>query len=144
MLQIIYKSKATVPFVQPELQALLRIAQTHNRSKGITGMLVYHNHCFLQLLEGEEQDVLALMAHIAEDRRHHQVKIVAQDNITVRAYDGWAMGFVDTADPRACAYTGFQSACMDLDVLALNATRAKIVLDSFRAFVPRDGQNESV
>ncbi len=138
MLQIIYKSKASVPFAQPELHALLRIAQTHNRSKGITGMLVYHNGCFLQLLEGEEQVVLGLMTHIAADKRHHQLKIISQDMVTAREYDGWTMGFIDTADPRVRAYAGFQSACMNLDVLALNAVRAKIVLNSFRSFIPRE------
>jgi hypothetical protein len=53
-----------------ELTALLTGARINNETLGISGMLVYHDGSFLQILEGECDVVGALFDHIAKDDRH--------------------------------------------------------------------------
>ena len=55
MLQMIYTSAATKPISPKELQELLVISRRNNIRDGITGMLLFEDGTFLQVLEGEEE-----------------------------------------------------------------------------------------
>jgi FAD-dependent sensor of blue light len=60
MCQLLYTSKATHPFTDNELKHLPELARPNNTGKFITGMLLYCNSHFIELLEGNEADLLAL------------------------------------------------------------------------------------
>jgi hypothetical protein len=93
MHHIIYLSWATTPFSDEQLRTLLQEARSHNMSIGVTGILVYGNGCFLQVLEGEEATICALYDHIKQDARHRDVTAYANKAITQRAFADWAMAF---------------------------------------------------
>ena len=65
--EIIYVSLATHEMKQAELLALLDQARVHNEAHGITGLLMYHRQEFLQLLEGERDELLRLLKKIYQD-----------------------------------------------------------------------------
>ena len=58
MLQLIYASAATVRFSVADLKHLLAIARANNESLGVSGMLVFQEGSFLQIIEGEDDAVL--------------------------------------------------------------------------------------
>ena len=99
MHHIIYLSWATEPFSDEQLQALLQQARRHNTEADITGILVYGNGCFLQVLEGEEPAVRQLYEHIKLDGRHRNVAAYADKAVTQRAFAGWSMAF-EAATPQ--------------------------------------------
>lgn len=96
--ELIYVSLADHAMASGELCALLTQARTFNREHGITGLLVYRNREFMQLLEGERDVVLALYRHIENDPRHRQVYRIWEGPIAARSCQDWAMGYAEPAD----------------------------------------------
>lgn len=97
MIQLIYASSATTPFGEAELTDLLKRARVHNASVGVTGLLLFDQGTFLQVLEGPEDAVRTLYDKIALDRRHDKVLLLFDGPIEERVFDEWKMGFVDVA-----------------------------------------------
>jgi len=88
-----YLSEATAPLDRQQLEGLLTVSRTWNASAGLTGMLLYAEGHFIQTLEGDHQDVEALMARIRADPRHHHIDVTLEEEIEERYFHGWAMGF---------------------------------------------------
>lgn len=95
LIQIVYASAATRPFTGIELRELLLKARINNSKVGITGLLLYHKMSFFQILEGDEQDVLPLFAHIERDSRHDRVLLLSKKEVTAQNFGDWSMGFID-------------------------------------------------
>ncbi len=93
MYQILYTSKALNPFTNDELHDLLDIARSNNSKKSITGMLLYCNSNFIQLLEGNKEDLLQLFEIISADKRHVEVNIVLEGGIEKSQFPDWSMGY---------------------------------------------------
>lgn len=134
MHHIIYLSWATAPFSDEQLRALLQEARSHNASLGVTGMLVYGNGCFLQVLEGEETTVRALYDYIKQDARHRDVTAYANKPITQRAFADWAMAFQATTPAQFEQLVGY----LPPTDVTLDASRLSLVdmhlLDLLRSF----------
>lgn len=108
--EIIYVSLASHAMRQAELLGLLDEARVSNEARGITGLLMYHRHEFLQLLEGEHDQVEALFATICRDQRHQQVHAIWEGPVQARSFDRWAMGFLSPTT-RRCANARDTKAC---------------------------------
>lgn len=96
--ELVYVSLAEHPMSDEELRQLLAQARAHNVAHGITGLLVYRDREFMQLLEGEEAEVAALFQHIERDRRHLQVYRLWDGPIAERSCRDWVMGFAEPTD----------------------------------------------
>lgn len=90
---LVYISYATYPFSEKELEDLLRASQRYNKQNGITGMLLYLNEKFIQILEGETEAVEKLMDIIEVDPRHRKVSVILQGATHERVFKSWSMGF---------------------------------------------------
>ncbi len=91
--QLVYSSVAVTPFTGAELLELLQKARTRNTQIGITGLLLYRQGEFMQLLEGEEKTVLVLYALICRDAQHRRVVTLLASPATERLFPAWSMGF---------------------------------------------------
>jgi hypothetical protein len=88
--QYLYISTApTLP--REEVDAILATSARNNPARGITGLLLFNGRNFLQLLEGEEGEVNALMETIFADPRHSGVSVLERRGIQERACPDWAM-----------------------------------------------------
>lgn len=75
-----------------EVDAISARAAEHNRAVNVTGMLGYNSRSFIQLLEGDGEDVLAIMCRIETDARHTSITYIRQDNTrTSRECPDWSM-----------------------------------------------------
>jgi|ERR1700722_4404485 hypothetical protein len=93
--QIVYASAATRPLSSQELADILLIARGKNEDDQITGMLLYRRGHFLQVLEGPDERLSALMTKLEKDPRHRQVQVLLDGRITARAFGTWSMAFQD-------------------------------------------------
>ena len=93
MHHIIYLSRAVHPFSDEQLQELLVQARPYNAAHSVTGLLLYGNDQFLQLVEGEEAEVRALYEHIRQDPRHQDITTFADKAIVERAFPDWSMAY---------------------------------------------------
>src|SRR5664280_1829405 len=73
--RLIYSSEATPGLAAAELEEMLAESRIRNQVYGITGVLLFVEGAFLQILEGEKDDVLGLMERIQRDPRHRGVKV---------------------------------------------------------------------
>ncbi len=105
--RLVYASSATQPFSTSQLTALLEHARAANHERGITGMLLYKDGSFIQLIEGVEHQLRALYAKIALDPRHHRLDLVFEGPAENRLFYEWSMGFRDLADPALLTLPGF-------------------------------------
>ena len=131
MLQIIYASASTRPFTHKELVELLKVARQKNTAADVTGMLLYHAGCFLQVLEGPAENVEAIYAKVQTDSRHANLLLLVRETIEERAFEHWSMGFVDTTRI-AGKISGFVDYMRALESMTLDKTRARTLLAGFQ------------
>ncbi|MEL6528406.1 MAG: BLUF domain-containing protein [Pseudomonadota bacterium] len=74
-----------------EVEAILASSARNNPARGVTGLLLYNGRNFLQLLEGEELELVDLMVRISHDPRHAGLSILDRTTIEERACPDWAM-----------------------------------------------------
>lgn len=109
MLQMIYTSEAKTKFSSAELQELLLIARRNNDRDAITGMLLYEDGTFLQVLEGENEVVEATYQRIAADKRHHKIMLIARFEVDHRSFHDWEMGFFDASGGKLLQLPGYSN-----------------------------------
>ena len=107
LIQLIYASAATKPFAPTELRELLRKARIKNEGLDVTGMLLYHEGSFLQLLEGPHPAVEEVFKIVEKDKRHNRVLLLLRRETEQRNFADWSMGFADVA-PQARSLPGFR------------------------------------
>jgi hypothetical protein len=98
MHKLIYRSCACAPFSPDELSKLLARARHRNGVAGVSGMLIYHDQLFLQVLEGAEANVDDIYhTYIAADLRHRDIEILHRETSfgEQRIFGSWSMGFAD-------------------------------------------------
>ncbi len=131
LFQLIYVSAASAPLAPVQLRELLSVARKNNHSVNVSGMLVYHDQCFLQVLEGPYVAVEAIFNRVCTDPRHQQVKVLLRQNIETKEFDDWSMAYIDgKEDPTQLA--GFIEYMSQLGERTKGDTRAHRVLRRFQ------------
>ena len=93
MFSLVYVSSATELFTVAQLDTLLERSRANNTKLGITGMLLYRDGNFMQLLEGDEAAVDVLFRRIAVDPRHHGCQVLLKSQAEQRMFAQWSMAF---------------------------------------------------
>ncbi|MGH1487571.1 MAG: BLUF domain-containing protein [Cellvibrionaceae bacterium] len=88
-----YMSKAVDLMSDAQLDHLLEKARPRNEKKSITGMLLYADGSFLQVIEGPSTAVADTFTRIRKDSQHHQIKVLFEETIKNRNFESWTMGF---------------------------------------------------
>ncbi|WP_321490279.1 BLUF domain-containing protein [uncultured Hyphomonas sp.] len=91
MFRLIYVSTASLGLTDTDLSNILKEATATNTQRGITGVLLFNGLNFLQLLEGEQTDVLDVYNRIVRDDRHTSVVTVLQEPAEERVFGEWSM-----------------------------------------------------
>lgn len=131
--QLVYASAATVPFSEDDLDALLSQARRCNSQLDVSGVLLYREASFFQVLEGEASTVKSLYNKIGRDKRHDNVLLLANRQIEQRDFGEWSMGYVrNPAD--VSELPGFVDffAGQGFTQLATDSRRMQQILDGFR------------
>ncbi|OII03976.1 BLUF domain-containing protein [Curtobacterium sp. Leaf154] len=93
LLSLVYMSAANQVFDQELLDALLEHAREHNTASDLSGLLVYKDGRFMQLLEGPEAAVLETYRRITDDPRHTEIGLLVEERIHTRRFGEWKMAF---------------------------------------------------
>lgn len=65
-----------------------------NSSQGITGILLYNNTSFFQLIEGEKKAIIQLYERISSDSRHHDIIKFLEKPVNRPSFDGYLTDFI--------------------------------------------------
>lgn len=93
--QLIYRSQADESLCYSDIERILRLSVEHNRQVGVTGVLLYRDGAFLQLLEGPRRAVFETFSRASRDTCHRLVQVVAERFAEDRMCSPWAMNFQD-------------------------------------------------
>jgi hypothetical protein len=100
LFHLIYVSTAVIPMGDEDLVYLLKQSRARNARNRVTGMLLYKDGHFMQVLEGDEANVMKIFADIERDLRHKSVDVLRTEYIQHRDFPDWTMSFrnVDKID----------------------------------------------
>ncbi len=138
LISLIYASSANKMFSEAELVELLKISRENNKRLDITGMLLYKDGNFIQVIEGPEEAVNQLYQKILGDPRHTNIMMLGKQPIPERQFASWAMGFRNIDKLTAAELEGFSS-FMDADFTPAsfkdNPIRAYVMLLNFKKYM---------
>ena len=98
MQRIIYISSTPEHWLQEDLARLLAVSRRNNAAVGLTGLLLYHDGNFLQVLEGENPALSECFERIARDTRHRQLIVLWRGEAEARAFPQCRMGYARLQD----------------------------------------------
>lgn len=134
LLSIVYHSVATPGQSSLDLDELLTTSRVRNRAESITGMLLAENGRFVQLLEGPEDAVRALMDRIAADPRHEHVRLLEEEVVPTRRFPDWAMAHGRVGEVESLPLTDYVAALLEArDSLPQPMSRTERLLAWFRS-----------
>ena len=93
MLQMLYVSGASPQMSDAEIEDILTASRRNNLRDGVTGMLLWADGVFTQVLEGEADTVRTLYRRIQADDRHRNLMLVLEQAAEKRLFSQWSMGF---------------------------------------------------
>lgn len=130
-----YVSTATRSLSKADLDELLAQCRKNNSELGITGMLLYKDGNFMQVLEGEEGTVRSLYAKIGDDPRHKGEILLQQGTVEERQFAGWSMGYRDLGSSETRSdpdYSEFLNTPLTGQEFTSKPSRAQKLLLSFK------------
>ena len=75
------------------LPAIVESAMRNNQRNGVTGMLLYADGNFLQVIEGEAAAVESTFVRISQDPRHGHITVLLEEGLAQRHFSQWSMGY---------------------------------------------------
>jgi hypothetical protein len=90
--QLIYVSHL-VNQDESTIAKILESSVRRNRQSGITGMLLCAEGNLIQVLEGDEAAVQETFGRIANDPRHGDITCLQTEEVPVRNFPEWCMGY---------------------------------------------------
>ncbi len=91
--QITYISTGSDYLRFEHIKEILEKSNLNNKKEGISGILVYCNKHFFQIIEGDREAVTELFQRIQIDSRHDNIVKIQEGYIEHRQFDNWNMAF---------------------------------------------------
>lgn len=133
LVHCIYCSVSTKPVSQADLATLLAECRKKNSEAGLTGMLLYSDRTFFQVLEGDRPIVEALLERLTLDKRHERVTKIVLEPIEERSFAQWTMGYAKITKQELADIPGLNDFfAQGQSYMELGEGRAKALLSAFK------------
>ncbi|OJW14426.1 MULTISPECIES: BLUF domain-containing protein [unclassified Mucilaginibacter] len=116
MKTIVYVSKSAYPMHENQLLDILHSSRIHNAALKISGVLLYSEGTFIQLLEGKDNFIDALYKRIQADERHKNIITLVDRSTPEKSFEQWLMGFAVTDANKTEKLVGYLKSISDLDL----------------------------
>jgi len=106
---LLYISRTTCTTSEDVLDSIREQSSALNLAAGITGLLLWSDTHFCQILQGPKDAVLQTMDRINKDQRHHEPLVILRTELAEALFPDWSMasskvGNADIARQIAIAY----------------------------------------
>jgi hypothetical protein len=108
--QLIYVSLAQKKMLKSDLYIILRKARKNNEHSDVTGLLIYSDEYFLQVLEGKKEVVKKLFKKISDDERHSDIQVLKEREVNERSFSNWKMAYSTPSLRELANWSGLQNA----------------------------------
>ena len=95
-----YVSSSNDNLSAKDLEHLFKVNKRNNTDLDVSGILIYNNGNFLQILEGDEKKVKSLFKKIQGDSRHNNLITLINNSIDERIFHDYDSGFIHFEDPK--------------------------------------------
>jgi hypothetical protein len=116
MKNIVYVSTAVKLMHENQLLDILHNSRQHNAALNISGVLLYSEGTFIQLLEGKDSVIDALYSRIETDQRHKSVVKLIDEPIAEKSFSQWLMGFAVTDAAKTEKLLGYLRSLKELEL----------------------------
>ena len=127
---VIYQSKAQDDFSPKDIELMLIKAKRKNKKHKITGCIVYSGNKFIQLIQGQKQEITDLYKDIKADNRHFSVITLLEKSSREKIWSDWSMAMLN--------FTGSSKQVMSSRILLESyfetANKAQKKSEVFKAF----------
>ncbi len=93
LVELSYLSESVSDMSFLGLMRLLESARAFNQKHGVTGILLYDNQQFGQVIEGERASIMKVWKRIQDDKRHHRIELIEIREISERSFPDWLLRF---------------------------------------------------
>jgi hypothetical protein len=107
LIHIVYVSFASRDLKEEDLDDFLVNIRQKNKEYGITGLLLYNNGSFIQVIEGKKETIQNLFSVIKNDSRHNNVVMLHEEQIKQRDFPDWCMGYKKLSNRKSSKIPGF-------------------------------------
>ena len=90
-----------------ELRSMMKDARENFTESGVTGMLLYSEGSFLQVLEGHRDEVIKLVDRIKVDPLHKDLHTLLNGEMEHHLFHDWTMAFRNLTDASLSRAPGF-------------------------------------
>lgn len=134
LVQCIYCSASSqIAFSNAEFEKYLEKFRKNNAIAEITGILLYTDGSYFQILEGNKDVVEKLFETISKDQRHKKITKIIIEPIEVRSFADWTMGHPKLTIKELAEIPGLNDFYSDgYSYLELGEGRAKALLAAFK------------
>ena len=94
LVRLLYVSQPVGPVTSTVTTLVLEKSHKNNKKANITGILCQGSGLWMQVLEGERNQINKLYSQIMSDRRHQNLEILLMEEITHRRFGEWSMALV--------------------------------------------------
>ncbi len=91
---ISYVSSVNPNLTEADIQEILKYTSNWNNDHDITGILLYSDGNFFQVLEGEKELLKSLLSRIVKDERHNNVMVIFQKEVSQTKFDDYQSDFI--------------------------------------------------
>ncbi|MFD0792633.1 BLUF domain-containing protein [Mucilaginibacter litoreus] len=137
MKTIVYLSKSAYPMHENQLLDILHSSRIHNAALNISGVLLYAESIFIQLLEGRDTILDALYKRILADERHTDIITLVNETVTEKSFEEWLMGFAVTDVSKTEKLAGYLKSIDQLDI----DDKGNEAVLAIKAFIESSGLN---
>lgn len=121
---LVYVSTAKKMMEDADLLELLTQSRERNLRQNVTGVLLYSEGTFMQVLEGSKEDVYAIYDSIERDLRHRNIIKLVKGQADKRVFPNWSM-----------AFTSVNAETLELIEGYFNSAKTNLELDNKHATV---------
>ena len=122
MKNIVYVSTAVKSMHENQLLDILHNSRLHNAALNISGVLLYADGTFIQVLEGKDAVIDALYARIKADQRHKNIITLIDEPINEKSFAQWLMGFAVADSKKTEKLLGYLRSVNELDLNSSNSS----------------------
>ena len=91
---VTYTSLARHDLRSSDLEDIHRSARERNARDDVTGLMVFNGTHFLQIVEGSEAAIGALVERVRKDPRHTGFEIRDRQKVAARGFPGWPLELI--------------------------------------------------
>ncbi len=132
---LVYISAAAYLMDDEDLKEILEVSRSNNTGLSVTGLLLYHDGNFIQVLEGEKDVIKGLYEKITIDNRHAYMFKMLEGTLEKRNFPDWSMGFKTLTSAQFSELTGYRELDQGAITSMSSSTKDHPVITLVKSFV---------